>query len=114
MKTIARRTVKAVCIDREYCERDYGMTGESMIIDHPTHGRLLISDGFGGMDSHYGGGVRWRHGMVVQLKPTDTFAGLRQEIEDTFDYPCYAVHLTAIREVMPWSGFAIDNLANSI
>ena len=54
----------------------YGFTGTEMIVDHPTMGRLLIVDGYGGEGSIRGGAVRWEHGMVIQLIDGDTLASL--------------------------------------
>ena len=63
-------------IEAEKVERDYGFTGTNAIVESDGK-RLLICDGFGGMDSLQGGAVRWRHGMAIELKPEDTIESLR-------------------------------------
>lgn len=64
-------------IEFENVPRDYGMTGTNAIVESEDGNRYLIQDGFGGIDTLRGGAVRWQHGMVVQLQPTDTLESLR-------------------------------------
>jgi len=92
--------------------RDYGLAGVEAIIEHPTAGRLLIADGFGGTDSLAGGAVRWRHGLACRLWPDDTF--------DVLDQPWNAGTSLADavtaghdndRPVLDWSGRTIASVA---
>lgn len=110
---------KTRIVESEQVERDYGFKGTQMIIDHPNRGRLMLCDGFGGMDSLDGGAVRWRHGMAVQLRTGDTFESLRAEIKEAFEHP--GQHLGPLfsgvmdgREVLPWSGSAIEAMAEAV
>ena len=67
----------AKLIEIEHVERDYGMAGVNAVVESSDGKRLLICDGFGGVDSLQGGSVRWQHGMVVELQPTDSIESLR-------------------------------------
>jgi len=51
----------------------YDMTCKQVIIDHPGHGRCLLSEGFGGIDTIAGGAYRWQHGVAAKLLPDDTW-----------------------------------------
>lgn len=66
-------------IETKEIERDYGFSGTRAIVDTANHGRILIEDGFGGMDGIEGGCVRWKHGSAYQLQPADTFESLEEE-----------------------------------
>lgn len=103
---------KIEVIEHEKVERDYGMMGNIAIVDHPNHGRLLIEDGFGGMDSLEGGSVRWRHGDVYRLHADDTLATLRETEW------CGTSLLNAVRHLedtsrpsLEWWGHAVESLA---
>lgn len=49
----------------------YEFKREFCLLDHPKHGRLYVTEGFGGMDSIDGGQYRWRHGAAAKV-PADT------------------------------------------
>lgn len=66
-------------IEKIVLEGPYEMAVTQAIVEHTAHGRILITQGFGGMDSLEGGCVRWKHGLTVRLLPHDTF--------DTLDAP---------------------------
>jgi hypothetical protein len=106
---------KCTLIDQIYTQRDYGIPGIVAIIDHNHHGRLLIADGFGGIDSLDGGAVRFKHGVVVKLNQDDTFAKLNGKWNN------YINHYKAILEgydpdrlVLEWQGWAIANIAKQV
>ena len=67
----------ATIIERETDRAEYDLPRTMAIIDHAEHGRLLLAQGFGGMDDLRGGMYRWCHGSIQQLRPDDTFASLR-------------------------------------
>lgn len=96
-------------IEQRATERDYQFPGIDAIISHPTHGRLLICDGFGGMGELRGGAVRWEHGIAIKLHNDDTL--------DTLYADNYCILDRAIsgrddsRPIMPWSGSIIATLA---
>lgn len=105
--------MKATVVDQRDVERDYGFKGVEAIVDHPTHGRLYVRHGFGGMDTLEGGQVRWKHGLAIQLRQNDTFADLdadwndqgvdvRQAMTNGYD---------ASRPVLQWDGYMVANLA---
>lgn len=91
------------------------MVCASAIIDHPQHGRLYITERFGGVDSLSGGAYRWRHGIVCRVQLTDTLESLRNgehnEWTSTLDAMIHG-HDTD-RPLLPWGGSAIENLAKS-
>lgn len=93
--------------------RDYGFTGNEIIID-TDNGRLLIQDGFGGIDSLRGGAVRWEHGMVHQLKDAGTFATLDEVVNDYGStlQDCMTYGVDQDRPQLLWHGTAIDKLAS--
>lgn len=106
----------AALIEWEHVGREYGFNGTQAIIDHPEHGRLMITDGFGGIDSLDGGAVRWRHGMVMQLHPGDTFDSLRDapwnDYMDLFDAVIKGCDDS--RPVLNWYGKTIGHLAAQV
>lgn len=106
---------KMKIIDSREIERDYGFIGNEVIIDHPEYGRILVLDGFGGIDTPSGGAVRWRHGSVYHLKADDTFSNL--DVEDSN----YNSLLTLIknccdqeRPYLDLEGYHIETLMKSI
>lgn len=105
---------KATVIDQRTVERAYGFEGTEVIIDHETHGRLLVCDGFGGADSLRGGAVRYVHGIVCKLREKDTFGDLDGPWNDytTVNEAVQAGHDDS-RPVLDWSGHAVAGLAKS-
>lgn len=92
----------------------YDMPRNLAIIDHPTHGRLLLVQGFGGMGSPSGGAYRWRHGLVARVCPGDTIDGLRSEPwaegVSVMDALLHGESGTG-RELLDWPGYAIETFA---
>lgn len=115
MKTTTK-TPKATISETRTVARDYGMAGTLAIIDHPTHGRLLIEDGFGGMDSLEGGCVRWKHGAAYQLQPGDTFEALDEDlgIDCMTRLSAIVAQLDDARPWLAWNGHAVASLARSL
>ena len=92
----------------------YDFDTTMMIIDTDTHGRVLITDGWGGNDLS-GYCYRWIHGIAVQLKADDNFEALDEDWND------YTSTLSAVlkgadpeRQILPWSGYKISSLAKKI
>ena len=101
-------------IEARSVERDYGFAGTQAIIQHSKCGRLLIEDGFGGVDSLAGGAVRWRHGLLIAIHPGDTFASLDQPWNEFFSNLQSAEHANdPQRPILSWDGSAIERLAES-
>ena len=63
---------KSEVIESRLIEGAYGILCRQAIINQHKHGRLFISEGFGGMNSMEGGDYRWRHGMAVRARAADT------------------------------------------
>lgn len=101
-------TKKSVVIEVERNHGAYEMIRERAIIDHHKHGRILIIEGWCGMDDIRGGAYRYSGGAVYQLKPDDTFASLAAEQEQTGND-----HLAGIRQLLDWTGAMIDRVAKS-
>jgi len=103
----------AKIIEKIDVERDYGLIGTALVIDHEKHGRLLLNDGFGGIDTPAGGAVRWRHGMAVKLLPSDTIESLQStpwnDYASTYD-AVLAGH-DKNRPVLDWTGDMVERLA---
>jgi len=113
-------TPKNKLIETQDIERDYGFKGTRAIVDTLKHGRLLIEDGYGGVDSMGGGCVRWKHGSAYQLQPGDTFESLQTDSEWE-DCGQTMTKLGAIlwqvddsRPYLHWDGHAIASLAGSL
>ena len=64
-------------IEAETVTRAYDFRGTDAIVESDGN-RLLICDGFGGVDSLRGGAVRWEHGLVIRLQPDDTIESLKR------------------------------------
>lgn len=93
----------------------YGMVTTEAIVDHPQHGRLYITDGYGGMDMSAGGAYRWRHGIACQLLPSDTLDALDAEHNDfcTIKQAMRKAYRDD-RPMLDWPGIAVQNLAESV
>lgn len=103
--------MKTTLIAKRAAEGAYGFTTDSMILDTDTHGRLLITDGWGGNDV-IGLQYRWNQGFAVQLKVDDTYETLDKPWNDL--YSTLEVVLQGQdneRPVLDWTGSAIAALA---
>jgi hypothetical protein len=119
MKTL-KTTMPNTIVESRAVKRDYGFDGTEAIVDTEKHGRLLIMDGFGGMDELRGGTVRWEHGSVYQLQPGDTF----ETLDEDSDYSCCGERLSRLRVVVEqsdpsrpwvdWSGHALAGFARKL
>ena len=105
---------KATVIEKRDVERDYGLSGIDAIVDHPEHGRLLVCDGYGGMDDIKGGAVRFEHGLVVKLHNDDTFAALDGDWNEATSIMSAVTHgYDESRPVLEWPGFMVAKLAKA-
>lgn len=102
-------------IESEDVARDYGFAGVDAVIEHPEHGRLLVMDGYGGERELRGGAVRWEHGAVIKLHPTDTLGSLRKGAwsEATSLWAAMRNGYDDSRPVLQWPGSAIAGLAKA-
>ena len=113
-------TSKSSLIETQDVERDYGFSGTRAIVDTADHGRILIEDGFGGMDGIEGGCVRWKHGSAYQLQPGDTFDSLEEE----WGTQCCGAPISGLDAViqqcddtrlyLQWSGYIVASIAKSL
>lgn len=92
-----------------------GMSAVLVVVEHPEHGRLLLVEGFGGLDAPQGGAYRWEHGTAYRLRPGDTFASLRAEPwnEITSTYEAMLRGYDDSRPLLEWSGHAVRAVAES-
>lgn len=102
---------KITVVERNTQEGLYRFDTDSMIVDTEKHGRLLITDGWGG-DEVNGECYRWRHGLALQLKPDDTFESLDEPWNDCTStiQAVLAGHDTE-RPVLEWDGNLISRIA---
>lgn len=109
--TQARSTV----VEVDHVEAEYGMLETVAIIEHAKHGRLLIREGFGGIDTLEGGAIRWKHGLVAKLQPDDTLKSLRKAGWNTEMslYTAVSADYDSTRPVQLWSGFVIEKIAEA-
>lgn len=101
-------------IEQTIVEGLYGLNCEVFIVESANHGRLLVSQGFGGGDVE-GQTYRWRHGTVAQLKAATAFADLFEPWND--DTQTLSAVLRGYDETQPvlnWSGHQIDALVESL
>jgi len=110
------KTMKNQLIATQDVTRDYGFAGKIAIIDMPEKGRVLIADGFGGIDTVAGGAVRWRHGKAAQLKAGDTLAALASEVWNDSMTQLDAVQAGCdpARPLLSWDGQAVAMVAKSV
>lgn len=102
---------KATVIEKRD-ESGYGFSGVEAIIDHSKHGRLLVLDRFGGIDSMQGGAVRFKHRMVVKLHDDDTFAVLDADWNEGTSVMSAVTHgYDDSRPVLEWDRNMITKLA---
>lgn len=102
-------------IETHTCPGQYGIPVTSLVVDHATHGRLMLVEGYGGEDQMRGGTYRWHHGAAIKLQPVDTIATLRAIAwdDDTSLYAAVVAGLDNSRPILDWDGSVIDNLATS-
>lgn len=100
-------------VESREVERDYGFRGVDAIVEHPKHGRLMLCDGYGGVDTLSGGAVRWRHGAVYTLQPADTFAALDAPYNDTTTVLQAMRAGYGDRAPLDWDGAAIEGMAEA-
>lgn len=105
--------MSATIIERETETGQYGHSHDVMVVEHPEHGRLLLVEGFGGMDAPRGGAYRWEHGAVYRLQPNDTLASLRESEwnEWTNLYEATVHGYDDTRPPLDWSGVMVQSLA---
>lgn len=110
MKTM---TNEIQIVDVEHGRGSYDMQLKRAIIDHPEHGRLYLTQAFGGMDTLAGGAIRWRHGIACRLRPGDTLNSLRGEAWNDIVSRMEAMEhgYDDERPVLDWSGSAIESVA---
>lgn len=98
-------------IESEVVEREYGFRGTQAIVEHDILGKIVIEDGFGGMDSPAGGAVRWRHGVARKCAAEDTLASLREVHLDERAGPWRRLDELS---VLPWNGADIERIAANL
>jgi len=76
-------TKKNKLIDSDSRRGAYHMIQARAIIQHHSHGRLLLVEGFGGTDTLEGGCYRWKHGTCYKISETDTLESLFDECNET-------------------------------
>lgn len=99
-------------IEIEHTRGAYDIPFYRIVIDHPTHGRLLLKEGYGG-DSIHGETYRWEHGDVFALRPDDTLESLRaSEWNETLDgLGAVEYHADETRPSLGWEGYMIERMA---
>lgn len=106
---------KAQIIEINHTRGEYDLPATVAIIDHPTHGRLLLSMGFGGLNTIEGGAYRWQHGVAIALQPGDTLAslsaGVLNECANLYDAVLSGHDDT--RPYMDWTGNMIAACAEA-
>ena len=106
-KLIEQKTYKGV----------YDLSRDEIIVELSHGRRVYITDGYGGERSIAGGAYRWRHGLAIQILPTDTLESLHNE---DFAPGCYVTQYYLMihgedkyRPILDWTGVQVDNVAVS-
>lgn len=107
--------MSTAAIEHETTRGQYDMQYDSLVVDHPEHGRLLLMQGFGGVDQLRGGAYRWEHGAAYQLQPGDTLERLREAAwnEWTSLYDAVLHGHDASRPMLEWNGHMVRAVAES-
>lgn len=103
-------------IEKRVVNGEYGFLKQQIIIDIEKHGRMLVSEGFGG-NSLDGQLISYRHGFAVSLKPTDTFEALDELIsEDNWltKLDCAIQGFDSNRQLQEWDGHVIEKLIDDL
>jgi hypothetical protein len=109
------RKNKSVLVESRNVPSIYDMSATQAIIDTPKSGRILITELFGGIDTQSGGMPRWRHGVAVQLLPTDTFDILDRDHNDIMSILTAAINGSRVdRPLLRWQGPIIDRVATRL
>ena len=90
----------------------YGFEATKMIVEINSL-RVLLVMGYGGEDTSFGGCVRWRHGVAVQLLAADTLESL-STISATFLSTGLDIALTGYdttRPIIDQPGTWIEDMA---
>ena len=74
--------------------------------EHPRYGRVMLIEGFGGVESLHGGAWRCRHGRAYRVEAPDTLASLWEPI----DRPPYCRSFEQC-DRLNWNGSAIQRIA---
>jgi hypothetical protein len=107
-------TTKPTIVEQEQHDGPYGFEVTTAIIEHPKDGRLLLRQGYGGVDTPVGGAVRWQHGIAVQLLPNDTLAILHADaIVGTTVMQMACTANDPQRPVLTWPGYIVRSVARS-
>lgn len=91
----------------------YDMICTEAIIEHPKHGRLYISEGWGGDEVH-GEMYRWQHGVVCRLRPGDTLEVLDDALGIATVRELIHSGCDSTRPCLEWSGAAIAQFAKRL
>ena len=86
----------------------YDMTQTRAIIQHHSLGRILILQGFGGMDSLEGGSYRWKYGMCYKNSEIDTIESVFAESTESGFTEVDGLHSEE------FSGKIINKIAESV
>jgi len=92
----------------------YDMPQTMAILEHPAHGRIYITQGFGGMYALEGGKYRWRHGGAARVLPTDTLYSLDGYVDIGVSVADDAIAgFDSARPALGWDGNVLDRVARA-
>jgi hypothetical protein len=108
----------AKIVEKNEFEGIYGLPATEMIVELKDARRVYLAEGFGGMSTLAGGQYRWRHGIAVQVKHTDTIASLSADLTHRA-WPTTTLDLMTRgcdndRSVLMWDGRTIDQVAQRL
>lgn len=102
-------------IEQDTNQGQYDLPCQEMIVELTDGRRMYLLEGFGGMSDLEGGQYRWRHGIAIQILPTDTLESLRADTGEynTTSYDRLVHGYDEQRPVQEWPGTIIDSIASA-
>lgn len=105
---------KAMLVESRIIEGKYGFDQQQAIVDHPKHGRILITEQWGGGDVE-GEQYRFKHGLAAKLHDNDTFETIDAPWNDCVTTIDAVLHgQDKSRPVFEWYGKALVSIAKSV
>lgn len=93
----------------------YGLPADEMIVELKDGRRVWLLEFYGGEDTSQGGQYRWRHGVAIQVLPTDTLASLHEDngewAEGTHSRDAILSGYDDRRPLLYWDGNVIERVA---
>ena len=97
-------------------EGQYGLPADEMIVELNDGRRVWLLEFYGGENTAEGGCYRWRHGLAIQVMPTDTLTSLHTdsgEWDNTHSRNAIVGGYDTRRPLIEWDGAEIERVATT-